>query len=461
MADRTPLKQILKTSLPAVIDLSSQTIMWTIEAILIAQLGVAVFAGVGMATQLTVVIFTVLITFVVGATFLITRHLGAQDKDQANHILAQALILGIIISVAIALFLYHGAPHILKIIRESDSSGSQVAQKLSSRDAELAGITYLRTVSFFIPLILTNFIGVGIIRGSGDTHLSMMINVTINLLNFVLAVVLIFGLFGFPRLEVHGAALAVGIAHSTGFLITLLILRSGKSTLYLSFKELVNPNLQTFKKLFKLGIPTTIEQMVWATGMLVVTSFAAYAGITVLATHQVFVKIQAILSMMYLGFGLGAMTLMGKNIGADQHYLVEKTAQTASRVVFVFVILVTIFLITFAESLVSIFARDRLILRMGSICMVMFAITQIPKAMNGIVIGNLRGCGDLKWLMWTTIGGVILFEIGLNWIFLISLAGKVTLLFALWAVQGADETLRYFLNYWRFKGGKWKFIDNF
>ncbi len=460
MADRTPLKQILKTSLPAVIDLSSQTIMWTIEAILIAQLGVAVFAGVGMATQLTVVIFTVLITFVVGATFLITRSLGAQDKDQANHILSQALILGIIISVAIALFLYHGAPHILRIIRESDGAGSQITQKLSSQ-AELAGITYLRTISFFIPLILTNFIGVGIIRGAGDTHLSMLINVTINLLNFILAVVLIFGLFGFPRLEVHGAALAVGIAHSTGFLITLLILRSGKSTLYLSFKELVNPNLQTFKKLFKLGIPTTIEQMVWATGMLVVTSFAAYAGITVLATHQVFVKIQAILSMMYLGFGMGAMTLMGKNIGAEQHYLVEKTAQTASRVVFVFVILVTIFLIAFAESLVSIFARDRLILRMGSICMIMFAITQIPKAMNGIVIGNLRGCGDLKWLMWTTIGGVILFEIGLNWIFLISRAGKVTLLFALWAIQGADETLRYFLNYWRFKGGKWKFIDNF
>lgn len=462
MTDRTPLKQILKTSLPAVIDLSSQTIMWTIEAVLIAQLGVAIFAGVGMATQLTVVIFTVLITFVVGATFLITRYLGAQEKDQANHILAQALILGIIISVVIALFLYHGAPYILRIIRESDSSGgSQVVQKLSSRQAELAGITYLQTVSFFIPLILTNFIGVGIIRGSGDTHLSMLINVTINLLNLILAVVLIFGLLGFPRLEVHGAALAVGISHSIGFLITLLILRSGKSTLYLSFKELANPNLQSFKKLFKLGIPTTIEQMVWAIGMLVVTSFAAYAGITVLATHQVFVKIQAILSMMYLGFGLGAMTLMGKNIGAERHYLAEKTAQTASRVVFVFVILITISLIYFAESLVSIFARDRLILRMGSICMIMFAITQIPKAMNGIVIGNLRGCGDLKWLMWTTIAGVILFEIGLNWIFLISFTGKVTLLFALWAVQGADETIRYFLNYWRFKGGKWKFVDNF
>lgn len=458
MADRTPLKQILKTSLPAVIDLSSQTIMWTIEAILIAQLGTAIFAGVGMANQITVVILTVLITFVVGASLLVTRHLGANEPRQANHILAQALIVGMVLSIAISLLLYYGAPNLLKIIRDSDGS-EQVTASLSSLQAEYAGIAYLKTVALFTPLILTNFIAVGIIRGAGDTHISMLVNIIINSLNLVLAPLLIFGLFSCPRLEVQGAALAVGISHSVGFLITLYILRTRKSHLFLSFRELISPNLVTFKRLFKLGIPTTIEQMVWAFGMLVVTGYAAFAGVTVLATHQIFVKIQAILSMAYLGFGLGAMTLMGKNIGAAQHVLAEKTANTASRVVLIFVICVSAGIIYFSGTLLSIFNPEDKVMEMGLICIVMFAITQIPKAMNGVIIGSLRGCGDLKWLMWTTIVGVIFFEISMNWGFLISLNNRVYILFALWAVQGLDEAIRFTLNFWRFRGGKWKFID--
>jgi len=459
LADGNPLKQILKTSLPAVIDLSSQTIMWTIEAILVAQLGAAIFAGVGMANQITVVILTVLLTFIVGASLLVTRYVGANEQQMANHVLAQALILGIILSIIISLVLYYGAPNLFKLIRESDNH-SNLTTELSRVFAEQAGVTYLRTVAIFVPLILTNFLAVGIIRGAGDTHLSMLVNIIINSLNLVLAPTLIFGLFIFPRLEVHGAALALGISHSIGFLVTLYLLRTRKSVLFLSFKELASPNFETFKRLFKLGIPTTVEQMVWATGMLVVTSYAAYAGVTVLATHQIFVRIQTILSMAYLGFGMGAMTLMGKSLGAEQHRLAEKTAHTASRVVFVFVILVTIITISFSRTLISIFTTEKKILEMGAICIVMFAITQIPKAMNGVIIGSLRGCGDLKWLMWTTIFGVFVFEIGFNWGFLILLENSVFLLFALWAVQGVDEGIRFLLNYWRFKGGKWKFIDN-
>lgn len=433
--------------------------MFTIEAILIGQLGAAAFAGVGMANQITVVILTALITFVVGASLLVTRHLGADEERAANHILAQALILGILLSVLISLFLYYGAPNMFKLIQESDANG-QMVSNLSRSEAETSGVIYLKTVAIFIPLILTNFIAVGIIRGAGDTHLSMLVNVIINSFNLVLAPLLIFGLFFFPRLEVHGAALALGISHSIGFLVTLFILRTNKSVLFLSFRELTSPNFETFKRLFKLGFPTTIEQMVWATGMLVVTSFAAYAGVTVLATHQVFVRIQAILSMAYLGFGMGAMTLMGKNLGAEKHQLAEKTAATSSRVVFVFVMIVMVIMILFSQELISIFTSEKKVLEMGAICIIMFAVTQVPKAMNGVIIGNLRGCGDLKWLMWTTIGGVLLFEIGINWGFLITLKSNIYILFALWAVQGADEAFRFFLNFWRFKGGKWKFIDS-
>ena len=95
MAEKSPLKTVLKTSLPAVIDLSSQTFMWTIEAIMIGKISAAAFGGVGMAVQMIIVVLTVLLTFIVGSAVIINRYLGAKDYWEANHILGQALMVGI------------------------------------------------------------------------------------------------------------------------------------------------------------------------------------------------------------------------------------------------------------------------------------------------------------------------------------------------------------------------------
>ncbi|RMD88747.1 MAG: hypothetical protein D6813_11615, partial [Calditrichaeota bacterium] len=178
--------------------------MWTIEAILIGKISAAAFGGVGLAVQVIIVVLTVLLTFIVGSSVIINRYLGAKNYWEANHILGQALILGIFMAFAIAVLWYFGATHIFKLIKEGGS------------EAREAGITYLRTVALFAPIVLTNFVALGIIRGAGDTRHAMMINLSVNGLNLILAPLLIFGLFGLPRLEVRGAAMAMGIAHSMG-----------------------------------------------------------------------------------------------------------------------------------------------------------------------------------------------------------------------------------------------------
>ena len=395
MSEKSPLKSILKTSLPAVVDLSSQTFMWTIEAIFIGKISAEAFGGVGMAVQIMIVVLTVLLTFIVGSSVIINRYLGAKNTWEANHILGQALMLGIIMAVLIALGWYFGATQMFKLIKEGGS------------EAREAGIIYLKTIALFGPLVLTNFVALGIIRGAGDTRYAMIINLSVNSFNLILAPIFIFGLLGFPRLEVRGAALAMGTAHSLGFFATLYLLRSRKSVLFLSFRELTTPNFKTFKRLFNAGLPTTIEQLVWAFGQLIVTGYAAVIGITVLAAHQVFLRIQAILSMFYLGFGLGAMTLVGKNLGADKRQVAEKTAFTASAVVFVFACVIFIIIAIFSKVLVTLFTSDPQVVNLGSKVIIVFAIVQIPKALDGVLIGNLRGAGDLKWFMWITIASVL------------------------------------------------------
>ena len=444
MAEKSPLKSVLKTSLPAVIDLSSPTFMLTFEAILIGKISATAFGGHGMAIQIIVVILTVLLTFIVGSSIIINRYLGADNKWEANHILGQALMLGIIMAVLISLGWFFGAPAIFKLIKEPGSGARE------------AGIIYLRTIALFGPLVLTNFVALGIIRGTGETRFAMFINLSVVLLNALLAPILIFGLLGFPRLEVRGAALAMGIAHSFGFFVTLYLLRSRKSVLFLSFKELTTPNYKTFKRLFKAGVPTTVEQLAWALGQLVVSMYAAGLGITVLAAHQVFLRIQASLSMFYLGFSLGAMTLVGKKIGAGDRQGALKTAFAAIWVVFVFAFGVFALIAIFSKPLIAVFTSDPEVLEIGSAVIIIFALVQIPKALDGVLIGTLRGVGDLKWLMLVTILSVLFLEIGLNWALVFVLNYS---LLALWLVHFFDEILRSGLNYLRFRSGKWKMVE--
>lgn len=445
MADKSPLKTILKTSLPAVIDLSSQTIMFTIEAIFIGRIGYAALAGQGMAIQLIIAFLTVLITFIIGSSLIVVRHLGANERREANHILGQALMISIIISFIFGLTWYFGGIYLFKLIKEGANTAAQQA-----------GISYLRIIALFAPLIITNFIAVGIIRGAGDTHLSMFVNVIINGLNLLLAPLLIFGWFGFPRWEVEGAAMALGVAHSVGFVVTLYLLRTHKSVLFLSFKELTTPNVRTFKRLLKTGIPTTVEQLVWSVGMLIASIYVARLGAMILTAHVIFLRIQGILSMAYTGFSIAAMTLMGKNIGAAKHQLAERTARTFSFVGFFFSLAISIIMIVFSSSIMKIFTDESKVVELGATVMFVFALVQIPKAVDSVIIGNLRGAGDLSWIMWMTIIGVCLFEIGLNWtvVFILNLS-----LLGIWLVHFLDECSRLVVNYWRFKGGRWKFID--
>lgn len=436
------LKRFLKTSLPAAVDLASQTMMWTIEAIFIGRLGAAALAGHSMAIQIVVVFFAVLLTFVVGAGLIINRHLGANDSTQANHIFGQAMMMGILLAFVFSIVWHSGAIHVFKLINEGGGDS-----------ARAAGMMYLQTVALFGPLIMTNFVATGILRAVGDTQYSMAINLLVNGINVVLAPVFIFGLLGVPRLEVQGAAIAVGISHSIGFCVSFVLLRTRRTRLYLSFREVATPRWSSFKELFKMGLPTTVEQLSWALGQLVVMSYAGAFSVVVLSTHAIFMRVQNVLSMVYMGFSLAAMSAMGQNLGASKHALAERAAHTAHRAMAVFVAVVVVLMIAFSKSLVQVFTTDAETVALGQKAIYVFAVAQIPKALNNVISGNLRGIGELNWLMLTTVGFVILFEVALNYIAVFILSWG---LYGIWSIQAADESIRFGMHYIRFVNGSWR-----
>ena len=438
------VKELLKTSLPAAIDMTSQPLVWLYEAFLLGRLSFSALGGVGLAFQLILITMTIIITFVIGSSLIINRYLGKKDSWQANHILGQSVMLGLVLSVVIGIIWYISAPVLFKIIKETDQT---------VRGAQIYGKHYLQTIAFFSPVIIPSFLALGIIRGTGGSRYALIINAVIFGINVFLAPLLMFGELGFPRLEVVGLALSKGIAFSVGFLLTLCLLRSRKCCLFLSFRETATPKWESVKELFRKGLPTTVEQLSWSIGQFIVSGYAARLGVIVLTTHQILLLLQTVMSMCYQGFGIGSMTMVGKNVGADEHSKAERAGLTAEGLIFFFVLIISWGMYAFRVEILRIFTKNQDVFKLGISVIFIFSLVQIPKALNAVLTGNLRGAGELHWIMWATIISVLIFEISTSWVVVFvchfALAG-------IWIIHGFDEASRFICHFIRFRTGKWK-----
>jgi len=162
--------------------------------------------------------------------------------------------------------------------------------------------------------------------------------------------------------------------------------------------------------------------------------------------------------MFYLGFGLAAMTYMGKNLGANEHLQAERTGKMTQRIVLIFGLVILSVMIVFYRPIIHLFIRKEDVIIAGygfQAIFIVFALVQVPKAMNTVISGSLRGAGDIQWIMWVNIIAVLLLEIGVNWIgaFIFHFG-----LMGIWAVQMVDEILKSSFNFARFQSGKWKLI---
>lgn len=404
------------------------------------HLGAEALAGVGMAAQVVIFTSTLLLTFIMGSSIIVNQHLGAGKVEEANHFLGQSVMISTFFSLGISVLWYFAAPLIFRTILGAEAQAASL------------GVGYLRVIAYFGPLVIVNFVSVGILRGAGDTHLSMIVNLAINGINVVLTPLLVYGLFGFPRLEVRGAALATGLAHSIGFAITFTLLLSHRSVLSLRMKDLKTVNLRSSRQLFFMGAPITLEQMAWVTGQMFVMGYAARLSTVALATHQVLLRLQAVISMLYQGIGMGAMTLTGKSLGANQRERARMVGTVSSRIVFITVVLVAGILFFLSKPIMYLFTSDQRVIRLGVLLLGLVAVIQVPKALNIVISGNLRGAGDIRWLMLVTILGVLIFEVlgawGLGLWFGLGLVG-------LWLATGIDESSRSLANYLRYRGGRW------
>ncbi len=433
-------RTILELAWPAIVGNLLQTVVSMVDLAMVGRLGPVAVAAVGLGGQMLWFLNALIVSVTVGTTALVARFIGAQKKKDAEHVLVQSLLLVLLLSLVLTGFWYIFAEKALLLI----GATKEVAE---------VGATYIRIVFMSTPCIFMIFNSEGALRGAGDTKTPMKVGIVMNLINVVLNYVLIFGKWGFPVLGVKGAGIATAIAYVWASITYVIIFFSGRFVLKIPRKNSFSFNIETVKRILRIGIPTGIQRIVMSGSMIFYVSIIASFGTTALAAHQIGLRIESLSYMPGFGFAVAATALVGQNLGARKPEKAEQSGWEAAKLCAVFMGLMGAFMILFPKQMAHFFVSEPEVIDLAAWYLRIVAISEPPLALIFTLAGGLRGAGETRPPLYISIFGLWIFRIPLAYVLGMVLGwGPI----GAWTAMTIDTFVRGGLYVYQFRRGTWK-----
>ncbi len=436
-------KNVISIAWPAVTELILISLFGAIDMIMVGKLGAAAITSIGLTNQPIFLIMAVFQALNIGGTAVVSRAFGSKNYTEADEATRHLFVITAVLSVIVVTPAYL---YVDKIYRFMGADSEVISMGLNYFKVALVGV-FFQNLSLAIAAVL---------RGSGDTKTPMTINVISNIANVVMNYLLIFGKYGFPQWGVTGAGVATLISRVIAFVWLTAILCLGKNKIKLNFTKIFHWNAKIVSKLIRIGFPSAMEQLVLRTGTLVFVRVVAGLGTVIYAAHQVSLSILNLSFTTGMAFGMAASTLIGQSLGAEKRTLAEEYGKEVRHIGSIVATSIAVIFFLFSKQIVALFSNDPEVIANASVVLKMIAVIQPFQSSQLILAGALRGAGDTKWPLYSTIVGIWGIRIVLAYLFVMGLEWG---LIGAWLGICIDQVIRYLIVYWRFKTGKWKYIQ--
>jgi putative MATE family efflux protein len=433
---------VFRLALPAMGEQLLSMMVGIVDTYLVGHLGAESLAAVGLANQWVFVATMLFGAIATGATALIARLVGAREKAQANEVLRQSMLLGVLIGiVATTLGVTLAAP----------------AVRLLGAEEEVValGTSYLRVVAsiFFFSTLM--FIGNASLRGAGDTRTPLFVMLVVNVVNIVVSWTAINGAFGLPKMGVVGSAMGAATGRTIGGLLVIGLLLKGRSGIRLKLAGL-RPDTELIRRILRVGLPSGVEQLFFRSGHMVFARILAELGTVSYAANQVAMNGWSLSFMPGFGFALAATTLVGQRLGASDPEGAQQRGYTAYRLAAALMGSIGLLFLIFPAQIVGFFTNDPEIIEIGTMPLRMVGLIQPLLAATMVFPGGLRGAGDTRFPMVVTGSSIWLIRLPLAYLFAIVLDWG---LLGAWIALALDLSMRGLINFLRFRGGRWKSVE--
>ena len=441
----TLLKETLQMAWPAVLESFFVSLAGMIDTMMVAALGTYAVAAVGLTTQPKFIALAVFLSSNIAVSALVARRRGQNDRRSANRILVTALWFTVIAAVIISFLTVVFCPQIMELCG-------------SNADTHEAAVEYFNIIQGCMIFNVLSLVINAAQRGSGNTRIAMTTNVTSSIINIIFNYLLIGGHFGFPRLELRGAAIAtvLGTVVACGMSLRSLFRKDSYVSIPYILEHKVKPRFETVQSIVRLGSNMLLENLAMRVGFLYTALIAARLGTDAFAAHQVGMNFLSLAFSFGDGMQVAAVALIGRSLGERNTEKAKIYGSLCQRTGLVISMILAAILLFFGRQLFSMFFTENAVLDLGVlICrfitvIVLFQISQI------IYGGCLRGAGDVKFTLLAALISVTIIRTCMTWIFTsviqLGLAG-------IWIGILSDQISRFLLMSYRFRQGDWAYLN--
>jgi len=314
----------------------------------VGQLGTLSLAAMGFTFPVAFAMISVGLGVGIGTSSVIARLLGTGDRASVQRITTHALILGALVGFVLLLA---GLATIEPVFR---ALGADERTLPLIRD--YMRVYYLGSMFFILPMV-GNFA----IRATGDTFVPAVILGFSAILNVVLDPLLIFGLYGFPRLELEGAAIATVIANATTVVASVAVLYGRERLVvprYLSPKRLAD----SWRRLLHVGVPATVANLLIPVTLAVVTALVAGYGPEAVAGFAVASRVESVVMIVIFALQSSLSPFVGQNYGAGQMGRVRRAVRLSNNFFMLYGIVVAVLLFFVARPVAGFFDENPLVI---------------------------------------------------------------------------------------------------
>lgn len=368
---------------PIFIEQALHILTGVVDTFMVSHVSDDAVAALGSAWQIVVLFLIVFSFFSIGASVVITHHLGANDREGADRIAATAVGTNTWIGLVVSLAVWFFAEPMLRLMQLSEPLLVHAVPFLHW----MGGTLFLEAMNFALSAVL---------RSHGRTREVMIVTLGQNLLNFAGNAVLLFGLFGAPKMGVLGVALSTVFSRFVAC-VALWILVEHHTHLKIRISDFLSFQRERLSRILHIGLPAAGENISWWTAFMVITAFTARMGDTTLATQSYTMQIAMVMMLCSLSIGLATEILIGRLVGAGQFEDAYAECMRSLRIGLMVTMGVAVTFAILAPYILGLFTKDPEIIATGSMLIRIGLLLEPARAFNLIVINSLRAAGDARY----------------------------------------------------------------
>lgn len=312
---RSLRKEIVRLALPIALQQFMTALVGACDAIMLGKLSQDAMSAVSLATQVTFVFNLFMFAFMAGENMFVAQYYGKGDYTGISQVFSLVTkICGCIAVVFLAGTLFF-PEQLMRILTNEET-------------LIVLGSEYLRVIGISYVFSGIAQIFLAIMKNCGAVNMSTLINGVMVILNIALNAVFIFGLFGFPKMGIKGAALATVLATVVQFLwsvgYVLCRIRAVKFSLRSCEKKL-------FGRFWQKAVPLLINNLAWGIGFSMYSVIMGHLGTDAVAANGIANISKNLVVCFCLGLGNAGSIIVGNRLGADRLQEAKEVGETLTK----------------------------------------------------------------------------------------------------------------------------------